>query len=119
VHRASWPEVQELGLAPAGDEPVSLPAANGGPVSGTVAQRDLALDVVGDVLREVRKAKSNAKQPMRAPVTRVLVRDTSERLHAMALGADDLRAAGSIAAVDTEVADEFAVDVELAGQDAA
>ncbi|HEX5223973.1 MAG TPA: valine--tRNA ligase, partial [Solirubrobacteraceae bacterium] len=107
VHRAPWPQEAELGGADGAREA----AVNG---SGTPAQRDLALDVVGDVLREVRKAKSNAKQPMRAPVERVLVRDTQERLDALALGADDLRQAGSIEIVHTEPGDEFGVEVQLA-----
>jgi hypothetical protein len=44
------------------------------------------------------------------------VHDTAQRLGALELGADDLRRAGSIAAIDTVVAGEFAVEVELAGE---
>jgi len=65
------------------------------------------------VLREVRKAKSQAKQPMRAPARRVLVRDTPARLEALALGEGDLIEAGSIAALETVEGEEFAVEVEL------
>jgi hypothetical protein len=53
---------------------------------------------------------------MRAPVARVVVHDTPERLAALELAADDLRLAGSIDAIDTVEADELAVDVELADE---
>ena len=78
------------------------------------AVEDEALAVAADVLKEVRKAKSEARRPMRAPVSRVLVRDLPARLSALELGAEDLCAAGSIAAIETADADEFAVEVELA-----
>ena len=50
---------------------------------------------------------------MRAPVRRVVVRDSAPRLAALELGDGDLRQAGSIETVETVVADEFAVEVEL------
>jgi Asp-tRNA(Asn)/Glu-tRNA(Gln) amidotransferase C subunit len=74
--------------------------------------------VTADVLREVRKAKSQARRPMRARVTRAVVHDRSERLAALELGAEDLRAAGSIETIETMVSQEFAVDVELEGEPA-
>jgi valyl-tRNA synthetase len=102
VHRASWPDAQELseafGDASAGERDVE----------------DTALAVAADVLKEVRKAKSQARRPMRAPVTRVVVHDSAERLAALELGEEDLRQAGSIEAIETVAADEFAVEVELA-----
>ncbi len=101
VHLASWPEDSEL-------------AAEGNPDQDKRLSEDVALDVAADVLREVRKAKSQARRAMRAPVTRVVVRDTAERLGALELGLDDLLMAGSIKALDSVVADEFAVEVELA-----
>jgi valyl-tRNA synthetase len=121
VHRAAWPDADELAAAvgggsgaagaPAGT--LGAGAAPGGAENGR-AREDLALEVAADVLREVRKAKSQAKRPMRAPVTRVLVRDTAERLAALELGEDDLLEAGSIACVETVENGEFAVEVELA-----
>ncbi len=78
----------------------------------------MALGVTADVLREVRKAKSQARSPMRAPVRRVLVRDSPERLEALELGADDLRQAGSIELLERESDGEFAVEVELADVEA-
>jgi valyl-tRNA synthetase len=106
VHRAQWPDTEEL-LAAAGWEP------------GEHGRAELALDVTADVLSEVRKAKSQARRPMRAPVSRVLVRDAPQRLAALALGREDLLLAGSIEALElVEIAEEeeeaFAVVVELA-----
>ena len=96
VHRASWPEAAELDAAGAG------------------AGEDMALAVTADVLREVRKAKSLARRPMRAPVARVTVRDTAERLAALELGSGDLRQAGAIEQLEPVENGEFTVDVELA-----
>jgi valyl-tRNA synthetase len=101
VHRAAWPDAHELEEA-AGASELEL----------------AALEVTAEVLREVRKVKSAARRPMRAPVTRVLVRDTAERLRALQLGADDLRAAGAIELLELADGDELAVEVEL-GEEAA
>jgi valyl-tRNA synthetase len=101
VHRASWPLATEL-------------AEEGSSDPGERARESLALDVTADALREVRKAKSEARQKMRAPVRRVVVHDTTERLQALELGSDDLLLAGSIERLDAVAADEFAVEVELA-----
>ena len=104
VHLAQWPSPQEL-LGPL------TPSAE------QAQDEDVALDLAADVLREVRKAKSQARRPMRAPVSRIVVRDTAERLRVLELGAGDLRQAGSIDVIDTAEAEEFSVDVELAEQD--
>ena len=96
VHRASWPGAGELrGPAGAGAEP-------------------LALAVASAVLAEVRKAKTAAKASMRADVTRTVVRDSHDRLAALALVEADVRDAGRIAELVTEEAGSFSVEVELA-----
>jgi valyl-tRNA synthetase len=104
VHRAAWPDSAELLGAVPGD-------------AATLAREAVALEVTADVLREVRKAKSQARRPMRAPVTRVLVRDSAERLAALELGEGDLRQAGSIELIDTEQAEELSVEVELEAEE--
>jgi valyl-tRNA synthetase len=104
VHRASWPGAEEL-----------LEALGAAQPDGA-AQEDEALGVAADVLKEVRKAKSEARRPMRAPVARVVVHDNPARLAALALGVEDLRAAGSIETVATAESEEFAVEVELAAE---
>jgi valyl-tRNA synthetase len=100
IHRAPWPDVEELGRERNQD-----PDACG--------EEATALEVTADVLREVRKAKSQARRPMRAPVTRVVVHDTPERLAALALGEDDLLAAGTIELLERVPDGELSVEVEL------
>ena len=102
VHQAAWPTWDELALA------------GGAAQAGAGVVEDAALALAADVLHEVRKAKSQARRPMRAPVARIVVHDSAPRLDALSLAADDLRLAGAIATIDTAAADEFAVDVELA-----
>ncbi|HEY4428532.1 MAG TPA: valine--tRNA ligase [Solirubrobacteraceae bacterium] len=99
VHRAPWPDADELAASAAGAH------RNG---------EEMALEVTADVLREVRKAKSQARRPMRAPVRRVVVRDTAARLQALDLGSGDLVAAGAIELLEPVEDDEFVVEVELA-----
>ncbi len=99
VHRASWPDAGELEAAAASSEG---------------RREETALGLAAEVLREVRKAKSQARRKMRAPVARVLVRNTASCLAALELGVGDLREAGSIALVEMEEAQEPAVEVELA-----
>jgi valyl-tRNA synthetase len=96
VHRASWPRADEL-RAVAGDA------------------GELESVVAADILGEIRKAKTEAKKSLTAPVTSVHVADTDERLAALAAVADDIRAAGRVADPLTSApADTLAVTVILA-----
>jgi valyl-tRNA synthetase len=104
IHQSPWPDATELTAAIGGAE--------------TLAGEDDALAIAADVLKEVRKAKSEARRPMRAPVKRVIVRDSAERLAALELGSGDLIQAGSIEALEPLEAEEFAVEVELAEEPA-
>jgi valyl-tRNA synthetase len=74
VHRASWPTTD--GLKSGGDPAV--------------------LDVAGEVLAHVRKAKSNAKTSMKTPVTSLVVTDSAERLALVALAQVDIVNAGVV-----------------------
>jgi valyl-tRNA synthetase len=94
VHRAAWPAAGELDGSAGGDP--------------------LVLDVAATVLGEVRKAKTAAKTSMRADVARTVVRDSHDRLAALALVEADVRDAGRIAELVTEEAETFSVEVELA-----
>jgi valyl-tRNA synthetase len=107
VHRAPWPQAARLSDA----------IAAGAPDGGAAREAD-ALAATAEVLREVRKAKSDARQKMRAPVARVVVRDRPDRLAALQLGADDLRRAGVIEQLETREAEAFAVEVQLAEEPA-
>ncbi len=126
VHRVAWPDAAELVAAGGAESAASARAATDGGArgdgaanghAGEAAREAIALEITADVLREVRKAKSQAKRKMRAPVERVLVRDTAERLAALELGVGDLREAGSIERIETVEDAEFAVLVELAESD--
>jgi valyl-tRNA synthetase len=92
VHTASWPTSAEL---PGGGDP-------------------LVLEVAADALAEVRKAKTESKQSLRADVTSTTVRDTPDRLTALRAAEADVKEAGHIAELLTEESDEFSVEVELA-----
>src|SRR5438270_844437 len=96
VHTAAWPT---------GDE-----------VRGAAGAEDaqIVLDVAAAVTAEVRRAKTEAKASLRADVTKVTVRDTSERLAALRAAEADVKEAGHIAELVTEEATELSVEVELA-----
>jgi valyl-tRNA synthetase len=91
VHRASWPAVDEL------------------PGDGDSA----VLTATAEALRQIRKAKSEAKVSMRAPVAQMVIRGGN--VARVGRAESDLRAAGSIAELVLEEADgELTVEVALA-----
>jgi valyl-tRNA synthetase len=98
IHRAAWPAADPLRLA--GGDPVVFEATS-------------------EVLAAVRKVKSEQKRSLMTPVTRVVVHDRAERLAAITRAEADLREAGKIAELATEVAAELRVEVDLAPPDAA
>jgi valyl-tRNA synthetase len=73
--------------------------------------------VAADVLTELRRAKSEAKRSMRAGIARVVVTDTAERLAALELVVDDVKAAGVVTELVTQVGEAMAVEVELAPEE--
>jgi valyl-tRNA synthetase len=81
IHVAQWPAPDEL---------LSL-VADGAEASH--AEDERAYQWAGEVLFEVRKQRSEAKQPLRVPITRVLVKAPAEVLALMPLVEADLRAA--------------------------
>jgi valyl-tRNA synthetase len=96
VHRASWPDAAELrNLAqPAGDP--------------------FILAIATDVLRQIRKAKSDAKRSVRAEASSVTVRDTRPNIAAVEAALGDLRSAGNVRELTTvELPDEAAATVEV------
>jgi valyl-tRNA synthetase len=111
VHRATWPD------------PATLRArcASGGSGADYVAEIGLSgasapsvLQVAAEVLRQIRKAKSDAKRSVRAEVQRVKVRDTGPRLAAVQAVLEDLRSAGNVAElVTTELPDGAQADIEV------
>jgi valyl-tRNA synthetase len=98
VHRAAWPSQSEL-VGPASGADVGV------------------LEVTAEVLGAVRRAKTTAKQSMRAAVAVLTVTDTGERIDALLHGAEDLKDAGGVAELVTAIGPEASIDVALAAQD--
>ncbi|MGH9037231.1 MAG: valine--tRNA ligase, partial [Acidimicrobiia bacterium] len=92
VHRAPWPE--------------SVPGALGEP---------RVLDLATQVLRPVRKAKSEARMSMRAPVARLTIHGEPSELNLLLEVEADLKAAGVVDTLRYVTGDSFAVEVELDG----
>jgi len=95
VHRSPWPTADEL----------EGPAAGGDPI---------VYEVAAWVLGEVRKAKALAKRSLRTEATRVVVRDTEERLKVLRGVERDVREAGNVAEIAYEESAEPSVEVDLA-----
>jgi valyl-tRNA synthetase len=94
VHLAAWPTTSEI---PAGGDPA-------------------AFEVASWSLKEIRGAKTRAKRSLRADVERVVVRDTAERLAALARVEHDVREAGNVSALETATladGEEPSVEVTL------
>jgi len=84
VHRAPWPEPEPL-LAAGGTDP---------------KEAEALLDAASAAIGAIRKAKSQARLPMRATVRRLVVTAPAPRLGALAEVLADVRAAGSVAEVE-------------------
>ncbi|GLY17966.1 valine--tRNA ligase [Kineosporia sp. NBRC 101677] len=100
IHRSSWPAPVEIrDLLKGSDEPAA------GELS--------VLAVAADVLRQIRKTKSDAKKSVRAEVEKVVVSDTAARITAVQAVIGDLRAAGTVAELVTVAVDEADAKVEV------
>jgi valyl-tRNA synthetase len=94
VHKQAWPTAADFDTA--GADP-------------------LVFGVAGDVLGAIRKEKSEQKVSLAAPVARVTVHDTAERLAALVAAIDDVRAAGRVVGdIECIAGAELDVKVELA-----
>jgi valyl-tRNA synthetase len=94
VHRAPWPTRAELAESLDGADPH-------------------VLEIAGRVIGEVRKAKADARLPLRAPVRRVHVRGPQPDLAALRLVEDDVRETGVVERLEGEEAPELEIAVEL------
>ena len=95
VHRAPWPAPDEL----ARDGDTGL------------------LDGASTILAAIRRAKTEAKRSIKAPVAKVTV--AGPGLGALRVAESDLRDAGNVTAFSWAEADDLSVDVELAEDPAA
>jgi valyl-tRNA synthetase len=91
IHRSSWPAPDDV------------------PDDGDAEVYAVAAAVLG----AVRKEKALAKLSLRAPVRRVVVRDSPERLAKLAAAEDDVCEAGSIHTLERVEADASSIEVEL------
>jgi valyl-tRNA synthetase len=97
VHRAAWPTDAELAPLMAG-------------VSDVDQQR---WAYAREVLGEVRKRRSEAKQPLKVPIVRAVVADTDARLMFLDSIETDLRAAMRIETIERRPAAGLSVEVEF------
>jgi len=91
IHRSPWPSPDDV----AGDGDAEVYA------------------IAATVLGAVRKEKALAKVSLRAPVRRVAVHDTPERLAKLVTAQDDVCEAGSIATLERAEAGAASIEVEL------
>jgi valyl-tRNA synthetase len=96
IHRAAWPQPEELRGHASGADPLVLSAAS-------------------DVLGQIRRAKTDAKKSMKAPVRLVTVAGPNDVLTAVRAAEADLRDAGGVEELTLQEAAELTVTVELAG----
>ena len=96
VHRAAWPSSADVAQVATVD-----------PAAATT------LRTAFDVLAEIRRAKSEAKRPLKAVIARASIRDTPDRLAQLKPALDDLRAATYVEAVTLDAAESFSVVVEF------
>jgi valyl-tRNA synthetase len=85
IHRSPWPTAEEF--------PPAARAVGGGDEPGG---GDTVLSVVSEVLGVVRRAKTTAKRSMRAPVAKLTIIDTPQRLALLGEAENDLRDAGGV-----------------------
>jgi valyl-tRNA synthetase len=106
VHRAAWPSTTEARAA------VAPGPAGAAPDPGVLA-------AAATLLREIRRAKTEAGVSLRAPVASLTITDTEDRLAIFRLAEDDLRHAGAVDELHwvPSTTGEASVAVELAPPD--
>jgi valyl-tRNA synthetase len=97
VHRATWPTPGEL-------------TSSIGAVTDDDRQK---WSYAREVLGEVRKRRSEGKQPLKVPIVRAVIADTPERLAHLDAVEADLRAAVRIEAIERKQAGALSVEVEF------
>ena len=96
IHRASWPTPEPLRLLAAG--------ADGGTcadrTAGSAGAGDGLLDAASAAIGAIRKAKSQARLPMRTSVRKLVVTAGAPHRNALAEVLGDVQAAGAVAEVE-------------------
>ena len=106
VHRAPWPDPADLlALADAGGAGAGGAGAGGagaggagegGAGAGSGDRGTAVLDAAAAAIAAVRRAKSQARLPMKAPVARLILTAPQDQVDALAAAAPDVSAAGHI-----------------------
>ena len=98
IHRASWPSRLELTSR-----------------TGDVSDEDVeAWSYACELLSELRKRRSDAKQPLKVPIVRAVIADAPERLRRLGAFEADLLSAARIGAIERNPrAGELAIEVEF------
>ncbi|WP_269765023.1 class I tRNA ligase family protein [Burkholderia ubonensis] len=96
IHRSAWPDAASLRM-----------------LAGADADSAVSV-VVSDLLREIRRAKSEAKVSMKAAASIVTIGDTAQRVALLRQAQGDLRDAGHIGELEMVESERFRVDVTLA-----
>jgi valyl-tRNA synthetase len=104
IHQATWPVADEL---------LSRLADNG---DATRQADQRAYQWATDVLFEVRKQRSEAQQPLKVPITKVMLRAEAEAASLMPLVEADLKAALRVKEFEVAVGER---EVRVAGYEAA
>jgi valyl-tRNA synthetase len=95
-------------------QPGSVHCAPWPQATGLRTGADLApLHAASAALAAIRKAKSDRRRKLRAPVRRAAIADTPDRLAALQAAADDIRAAGVIEQLELVPAEAPSVELEL------
>jgi valyl-tRNA synthetase len=97
VHRATWPAADEL-TSLAGD---------------VTADEQEKWNYARVLLGEVRRRRSEAKQPLKVPIVRAVIADAAARLAHLDTIEADLRAAVRIDAIERRQAAQLSVEVEF------
>lgn len=97
VHTSPWPA------------PVTLATPVGGDQGGSAEVISLASAAIG----AIRKAKSDAKRSMRAPVDTVTIQGPADKLDAIASIGPDLRAAGNVTTLQLEPGPDHDLRIEV------
>jgi valyl-tRNA synthetase len=116
VHRAAWPDpiallaLAEAAGATAADRPAAGgstepgstapgPAGEAGRGTGAGLAGTAALDAAAAAIGAVRRAKSQARLPMKAAVSQLILTAPPEQLDALAAAAPDVSAAGHVGTI--------------------
>ena len=116
VHIAPWPSLFELRTASAQRADNAQDAQGTASAQGVVEPSKVGVEpsnMATNVLRVVRRAKSEAKAPLRTAVERVTVTDTPSNLDVLAQVEDDVKASGHIKELIMVPGDSFTVEACL------